>query len=70
MSPDSEKTPNLRFAETETTETVRKPVVLPADDSDDSDDGSRSTKNDREIRVEDIAETNTEADATTEEPKQ
>ncbi|MEO0457916.1 MAG: hypothetical protein AAF152_15235 [Cyanobacteria bacterium P01_A01_bin.114] len=52
MSTGPKKTPDFQFAEADEADVVRKPVILPTTpDDDDDDDGSRSTKNDREIKV-------------------
>lgn len=62
MSSTPKKTSDLTDMETNESEVIRKPITFPVEpDDDEATDGPRSTKNDREIKLD--LETSGEADA-------
>ena len=52
MSSSPENTPDLSASETDEPGVIRKPITFPIAPDDETKDGPRSTKNDREIKLE------------------
>ncbi|MEM1256344.1 MAG: hypothetical protein AAGI69_28235 [Cyanobacteria bacterium P01_H01_bin.21] len=71
MSSGSENTPDLTAIETDEPEVIRKPITFPIAPDDEAKDGPRSTKNDREIKLEteNAGESGTAEDIAPEVPK-